>query len=135
MVATVILGVFIAALFSVGIYNIYSNFFKGTSTCCKTSSGCANCPMHNSSDNYRTRIEAIEKFNFRKTIDIDGMTCEHCVNNVIKALEHVDGVAIAAASIEKQSAQVALEKDVSDDILKEAIRKAGYNSGNIAVFS
>ena len=131
MVATIVLGIAIAVLFSIGIYNIYSNFFKGTATCCKSGSSCANCPMSKSQDNYRTRIEAIEKFNLKKTIDVDGMTCEHCANNVVKALEHIDGVAIAAASVEKQSAQAALEKEIPDDILKDAIRKAGYQPGNV----
>ena len=129
MVATVILGVIIASMFGYGIYNIYNNFFKGTSTCCK--SECSSCPMHKDADNYRTRVEAIEKFNIKKTIDVDGMTCEHCANSVVKALEHIDGVAIAAASVEKQSAQAALEHDISDDVLRNAIRQAGFNPGRV----
>ena len=87
MIATVILGLIIAAVFGVGIYNLYSNFFKGTSTCCKTSGACSNCPMSKDQDNYRTRIEAIEKFKLKKTIDVNGMTCTHCTAAVAKALE------------------------------------------------
>ena len=82
-------------------------------------------------ENYRTRIEAIEKFKLKKSIDVEGMTCAHCTAAVDKALENIDGVAIAAASVEKQSAQVALDHEVSDDILREAIRKAGYQPGNV----
>ena len=135
MTATVILGVVIAAIFGVGLRNIYNNFFKGEATCCKSEGGCANCPGHKSAENYRTRVEAIEKFNLKKTIDVEGMTCEHCVNNIVKALEHVDGVAIAAASVEKQSAQAALEHEISDEVLKEAIRQAGYNPGKVLVIN
>ncbi|MBR1396164.1 MAG: heavy-metal-associated domain-containing protein [Selenomonadaceae bacterium] len=135
MIATIILGICIAALFGYGIYNIYCNFFKGEATCCKSEGGCSGCPMKKAHENYRTRVEAIEKFNLKKTIDVDGMTCEHCVNNVIKALEHVDGVAIAAASLEKQSAEVALERETSDEALKEAIKKAGYKPGNVLAFN
>ena len=131
MIATIILGIVIAAIFGVGMYNIYNNFFKGTSTCCKTSSACSNCPASKDHENYRTRIEAIEKFKLKKTIDIEGMTCNRCSSAVDKALESIDGVAIAAASVEKKSAKVALDFGVSDDILKEAIRKAGYQPGNI----
>ena len=129
MVATVVLGVIIAAIFSVGMYNIYSNFFKGTSTCCK--SECSSCSMCKNLDNYRTRVEAIEKFKIKKNIDVDGMTCENCTAAVMRALEKVDGVVIAAASVEKQSAQVALDREVSDNILKETIRNLGYQPGNV----
>ncbi|MBR2179322.1 MAG: heavy-metal-associated domain-containing protein [Selenomonadaceae bacterium] len=131
MIATVILGVIVAAIFGVGIYNLYSNFFKGTSTCCKTSGSCANCPMSKTHDNYRTRIEAIEKFKLKKVIDVEGMTCERCTAAVSKALESIEGVAIAAASVEKQSAEVALDFGVSDELLKEAVRKAGYQPGSV----
>ena len=133
MTATVILGIVIAAIFAVGIRNIYNNFFKGTSTCCKSSSSsaCSECPMSKIADNYRTRIEAIKKFKLKKTIDVAGMTCAHCTAVVDKALESIEGVAIAAASLEKESAQIALDYEVSDEILKEAIRKAGYQPGNI----
>ena len=131
MIATIILGVIILAIFGVGMYNIYSNFFKGTATCCSTSSACSNCPMSKDQDNYRTRMEAIGKFKLKKVIDVEGMTCAHCTAAVAKALESVDGVAIAAASIEKKSAEVALDFSVSDDLLKEAVRKAGYKVGNI----
>ena len=131
MLATILIGIVIAAIFGVGIYNIYSNFFKGTSTCCK--SECSSCPMSKIHNNYRTRVEAIEKFKLKKAIDVEGMTCEHCTTAVTKALEKIDGVVIAAASVEKQMAEVALDRSVADNILKDAIRKAGYNPGNILV--
>ena len=131
MIATIILGIIIVAVFGVGMYNIYSNFFKGTATCCTTSSACSNCPMSKDQDNYRTRMKAIEKFKLKKVIDVEGMTCTHCTAAVAKAHESVDGVAIASASVEKQSAEVALDFGVSDDILKEAVRKAGYQPGNV----
>lgn len=127
MFATILLGIVIAVIFGIGIYNLYNNFFKGSSTCCK--SKCSSCPMSKIHNNYRTRVEAIEKFQLKKSIDIEGMTCEHCTAAVEKALENIDGVVIAAASVEKQSAQAALEHEVSDDVLREAIRKAGYQPG------
>ena len=130
MIATVILGIVIAALFGVGIYNIYSNLFKGTSTCCSNEcSGCSGCSAHNIQDTYRSRVEVIGKFKLKKSIDVEGMTCEHCVANVIKALEDVDGVVIAAASLEKQSAQTALDRNVDDEVLRDAIKRAGYSPG------
>ena len=131
MFATVILGILIAAIFAVGMRNIYNNFFKGESTCCKgeCSSG---CPMAKANENYRDRVEAIEKFKLKKTINVEGMTCNHCTATVEKALEKIDGVAIVAASVEKKSVEAAFDHEVADDILKDAIRKAGYQPGAVA---
>ena len=82
-------------------------------------------------DGYRARVEKIEKFPLHRTIDVDGMTCEKCIYRVVRALEKVDGVTIAAASLEKQSALVGLKAEVSDDALREAINKAGYTAGAV----
>lgn len=84
-------------------------------------------------NSYRARVEKIEKFSIRRTIDVDGMTCEHCVANVVRALEKVDGVQVAAASLEKQTALAGLSKDIPDEILRDAINKAGYRAGVITV--
>ena len=135
MVATFVLGIFIAVGFGYGLKKIYNAFFKGDAACCDSGgcSGCAGCSMRQAiDDNYRARIEKISKFDLHKTIDVDGMTCDKCVEKVVRALEKVDGVAVAAASLEKQSAEAGLTKNVSDDILTEAIRRAGYNSSVIA---
>ena len=82
-------------------------------------------------DSYRARVEKIEKFPIHRTIDVDGMTCEKCIYRVVRALEKIDGVTIAAASLEKQSAQVGLKENISDDILRDAINKAGYTAGAV----
>ena len=84
-------------------------------------------------DSYRARVEKIEKFPIHRTIDVDGMTCEKCIYKVVRALEKIDGVTIAAASLEKQSAQVGLKENISDDVLREAINKAGYQAGTITI--
>ena len=135
MTATVILGVVIAAAFVFGVRTAYRSFFKGEAACC-SEDGCSSCggscAMKNALDqSYRARVEKIEKFPIHRTIDVDGMTCEKCIVNVIRALEKVDGVTIAAASLEKQSAQAGLSKDVPDDVLRDAINRAGYKAGAI----
>ena len=133
MLATIILGVVIAAAFVFGLRTAYRSFFKGEAACCDSGecSSCGGgCAMKNALDqSYRARVEKIEKFPIHRTIDVDGMTCEKCIVNVIRALEKIDGVKIAAASLEKQSAQIGLSKDVSDDVLRDAINKAGYKAG------
>ena len=136
--ATAILGVVIAALLLNGLRIIYKSFFKGEAACCDSGSscgsGCTNCPMKKAMDtNYKNRVEQIEKFEIQRTIDVDGMTCDNCVFKVIRALEKVDGVQIAAASLEKQSAQVGLTKNISAETLREAIEKAGYHAGAVTI--
>ena len=129
MLATVILGILIAAGFGYGIYKVYKALFKGEAACCDSGgcAGCMGCTMYTPiEDSYRVRVEKIAKFELHKTIDVDKMTCDKCVAKVVRALEKVDGVAVAAASLEKQSAQVGLTKNILDDVLFEAIRHAGY---------
>ena len=134
MTATVILGIVIAALLANGLRIIYRAFFKSEAACCDSGGSCTSCPMKKPmNDFYKNRVEQIEKFEIHRTIDVDGMTCENCVAKVIRALEKVDGVKIAAASLEKQSAQVGLTKDISEKILREAIEKAGYRAGAITI--
>ena len=90
--------------------------------------------MKGAMDNsYRARVEKIEKFNLQKILDVDGMTCEKCVAKVVRALEDVDGVAVAAASLEKQSALAGLTKDISDEVLINALSRAGYKSSVVVI--
>lgn len=137
MIATIILGVVIAAVFGYGLRKTYRSFFKGEAACCSEGncSGCeGSCSAKKALDEgYRARVAKIEKFPIHRTIDVDGMTCEKCIYKVVRALEKVDGVTIAAASLEKQSAQVGLKENISDEILREAIKKAGYHAGAVTV--
>ena len=61
----------------------------------------------------------------KKKIMIEGMSCAHCVANVEKALNAIDGVS-ASVDLESNTATVTLAKEVSDDALKNAITEAGY---------
>ena len=134
MIATVILGALIAAAFGFGVRKAYRAFFKSEAACC--SDECSSCSggcnkQKLLDDSYRVRVEKIEKFPIHRTIDVDGMTCEKCIYKVVRALEKVYGVTIAAASLEKQSAQVGLKENISDDALRDAINRAGYSAGAI----
>lgn len=72
-------------------------------------------------DNSHTKEDIV----MEKTIDIEGMSCAHCVKHVTEALNAIDGVK-AEVSLENKNAKVSLQKEVSDDVLKEAVVKAGY---------
>ena len=135
MAATIILGILIAAAFGYGLKKIYRAFFKIEAACCSEGncSGCEGSCLTKKAldDGYRARVEKIERFPIHRTIDVDGMTCEKCIYKVVRALEKVNGVTIAAASLEKQSAQGGLKENISDEVLREAIQKAGYTAGAV----
>jgi copper chaperone CopZ len=60
-------------------------------------------------------------------LTIEGMSCEHCVARVKKALEGVDGVVEAEVKIDPGSATVRGE-DVRLEDLVEAVDRVGYTA-------
>ncbi len=70
--------------------------------------------------------EKKEKKKMEKVMKIEGMMCPHCEAHVKAALEALDGVKEARPSHEKNEAIVILEKEVSDEILRTTVEKAGY---------
>lgn len=64
--------------------------------------------------------------NMEKTLIIEGMMCSHCTGRVEKALSALDGVSAVSVSLEGKSAVVTLSKDVSDQVLTDAVTEAGY---------
>ena len=62
----------------------------------------------------------------KKTINIEGMMCEHCETTVKKALESLEGVRSAKVSHKKGNAVVKLDADVADDILTKAVEDKDY---------
>lgn len=67
-----------------------------------------------------------EEKEMTKTMIVEGMSCGHCTERVQKALEAVDGVSAVTMSLEEKSAAVTLDKEVPDEVLKEAVEKADY---------
>ena len=62
------------------------------------------------------------------TIKIEGMMCPRCEAHVKKALEAIDGVALAVPSHQKGEAVVTLNKEVPLETLCAAITEAGYET-------
>lgn len=61
-----------------------------------------------------------------RTLSVDGMSCEHCAESVVEALEGVDGVSQATVDLDAAEATVSLDGNVSLDRLAKAVDKAGY---------
>lgn len=66
-----------------------------------------------------------------KTINIQGMMCNHCEASVKGALTAINGVEAAEVSHEKGTAVVTLTKEVSDDVLKSAVEAKDYTVTSI----
>ena len=61
------------------------------------------------------------------TLKIQGMTCNHCVMRVAKALNAVPGVHDAKVELQKAEALVSYDEDkVSLEGLSAAVGEAGY---------
>ena len=77
------------------------------------------------------KIKKEEDKKMEKEMKIEGMMCGHCEERVKKALEAVDGVKEAIVSHEKKNAIVTLEKEVANDVLKEAVEAQDYEVTSI----
>ncbi|NLJ34234.1 MAG: heavy metal translocating P-type ATPase [Firmicutes bacterium] len=60
-----------------------------------------------------------------KVLKIEGMMCNNCKMHVEKALNALAGVK-AEVDLADKLARVSLDRDVADEILKEAVEEAGY---------
>ena len=67
----------------------------------------------------------------KKTLKIEGMMCGHCEIHTKKALEAIDGVTSAEVSHKTGTAVITLVKDVSNDVLKQAVAEQGYEVTDI----
>ena len=83
---------------------------------------------HNSKKDRKIKQNKIEKEinSMQKTLKIEGMMCGHCEAHVKKALEAVDGVALAEVSHTSGTATVTLTKPVENAVLQQAVEGADY---------
>lgn len=102
----------IAVLVVVGIRPSIKHF-KGQGGCCGGSA-----PAKKSRKKLKSVLQT-------KILIIEGMTCEHCSARVEQAVNGIDGAA-AKVNLKKKEAVVLLERQVSDEVLRAAVEKAGY---------
>jgi len=67
----------------------------------------------------------------KKTINIEGMTCSHCVSSITKALSALEGASNVEVSLEKKQATLEVTESVTDDMIREAIDDQGYEVASI----
>ena len=61
-----------------------------------------------------------------KTITIEGMMCQHCVNAVKKALTGIDGVENVEVNLESKTAVITSSKEISDSTIKTVIEAEDF---------
>lgn len=66
-----------------------------------------------------------------KIVQISGMTCEYCVNRVMRALNKIDGVS-ANVSLKGKRAVVSYDREIDVNVLKKAVEDAGYTVESIS---
>lgn len=78
----------------------------------------------------KIKAAKLDKIIATKILEIDGMHCKNCANTVSNALNSVPGIS-AKVSLDKKEATVNLACEMSDNELKEIVRKAGYVVVNV----
>lgn len=61
-----------------------------------------------------------------KTIYIEGMKCEGCVNRVKNVLSAIPGVKSCSVSLEDKKADLVLAKDIDDSVFQDKIEALGF---------
>ena len=60
------------------------------------------------------------------TIKVKGMSCQHCVASVTKALSEIAGISDVQVSLEKGEATFEEQSPVVEQIIKDAIARIGF---------
>lgn len=60
------------------------------------------------------------------TIRIKGMSCQHCVESVTKALSAIEGVTGVVVDLKKNEARFDEEKPIAPERIADAIARIGF---------
>lgn len=99
-----------------------SKHFKGDALCCGGGGGDSSKPKKKFLDGPVLGT---------KTLRIEGMHCQHCVDSVTSALNEVEGV-VAEVNLKKGTATVSYDRSISNGDLLEAVKKAGFTCLSIS---
>jgi copper chaperone len=69
---------------------------------------------------------AKEENNMSSTIKVKGMSCQHCVMSVTKALGQLEGVKNIQVDLAKGEVRFDNTKEIASDRIEKAIEDAGY---------
>ena len=84
------------------------------------------CRLYDTRRDHKGKPAAASGSTQTRTLHIKGMMCGHCENHVRAALEGIPGVSVLQVSHTAGTAQVLLDGTVANDVLKQAVKQAGY---------
>jgi len=64
-----------------------------------------------------------------RTVRVKGMSCQHCVKTVKKTLEEIDGITNVAVDLETGEVTFEEARPADNELMREKIKKAGYELG------
>lgn len=103
----------IAALVAIGLSSMVKHM-KGKGSCCGGGSQAETVPE-----------KKLDHVVAKKTLIVDGMTCDHCKGWVEKAINAIEG-ASAKVNLKTREAAVSMDREISDEELCRAVVNAGY---------
>ena len=83
------------------------------------------CPVTEGKTTKENQTEKQEETGMNRTLTIEGMMCAHCAAHVESALNALPGVS-THVDLEKKTAAVTAGPEVTDDMLRKAVKDAGY---------
>ena len=101
----------LAVLVVIGVLYTVKHF-KGEGGCCGGGS-------------YKPKRKKLSGVKYTKTFRVGGMHCEHCKRRVEEAVNDIKGVA-GRVDLKKGELTVSYAEDVSDEVIKAKIERAGY---------
>lgn len=79
---------------------------------------------------YKAHRKKLDTVIGKKTVSVKGMSCQNCVNHVMEAVNSIDG-ASAVVNLKKGVVTVSMAHPVSNELIKNAIERAGYEVTDI----
>lgn len=107
-----IIALILAVLIIIGL-NATKKHFKGEGGCCGGGSS------------VKPRKKKLNNVIEKKTVKIEGMTCENCQYRVERAINEIDG-ASASVHLRRGEAVISMERHITDEEIRAVIEKAGY---------
>lgn len=111
MATAIIIGILIIACY-LGLRSSVKHF-KGQGGCC---GGADSVPKAK-----KKKIKAVN----RKVILIEGMHCDNCKNSIERKINEIEG-ASAKVNLKKKQALVEMDREISDEVLVQAVEDAGF---------
>lgn len=79
---------------------------------------------------YKAKEKKLSAVAAQKTAIVEGMSCQHCVNRVMEAVNAIEG-ASARVHLKKGTVTISMDRPIEDEIIVSAIENAGYEVKDI----